>query len=105
MRHHNPARWPPDDSLGCTAPHDFVQPGMTVGPHDQQVDRVGVDKCLEHFSDGAATDIHRFKGSLYSMLFEMAYKGCPGFQFRLCLFVGCSDDAHAHSHLKQWQCV
>jgi hypothetical protein len=41
MRHHNPARWSADDCFGRTTPDDLVQPGVTVGAHDQKVDRVG----------------------------------------------------------------
>jgi len=80
VRHHNAARWPRYDSFGRTTPREFVQPGVTVGAHDRKFDHVGFQICLEHLSDRAAVDFHRFKNILDSVLCEMAYRRRPGFQ-------------------------
>src|SRR5258707_2767557 len=105
MRHHNPAWWPSDDCFGRATPDNFVQPGVAIGTHDQKVDGVSLHICLEHFSNCAAVDSYRFKSSLDSMFSEMAYEGCPGFQFRRRVVVGRGDDAHIRSRLKPWQRV
>src|SRR6202521_3876815 len=105
MRHHDPAWWPPNDSLGRATPYDFVQPGVTVGAHDQQVDSVGLHICLEHLPDRTALDLNRFERGLDSVFGEMVDEGCPGFLFRRRCLVGCRDNAHIRSRLKHWQCV
>ena len=101
MRHHYPARWPPDYGIARPTPDEFVQPRVAVGAHHQKIDRVGLHIGFEDFADRTAIDLDRFEYRRNSVLGEMACKRGPGFKFRRCFLVDCSNDAHIRGRLKE----
>src|SRR6516164_3222386 len=72
IRHHHPAWWPPDDSLGRASPDPFAQPRMTVGAHHQEIDASDLDLRLEYLSDGTAVNPHHFEACIDAVFGQMA---------------------------------
>src|SRR6266700_4494314 len=101
MRHHNPARWPTDDGLGRAAPDDLLQPGMTIGAHDQKIGRMGTHIGLEYLSDRTPFHLDHLESGPDPMFCKVINQRGSGPQFLRCLAVSDCDDAHRCSRLEQ----
>src|SRR6476660_9920621 len=105
MRHYHPARWPPDDSLGCAPPDPFAQPRMTVGPHDQEIGASSFDLRFEYLSDGTAINPHRFEARVDAMFGQMTDHCCTRLLLRQRVAVGRCDDLHIASAAQHRQSI
>src|SRR5690242_9056689 len=70
-RHHNPAGWLTYDGFRCAAPDDFVEPGMAISPHHQEINAMGTHISVKDLANRATTDSNGFKRGFDPMLRKM----------------------------------